>query len=288
MQVRPDCMPCYLVQCLSALRRANIDENRQQSILRKIAPELAVLSSERTPSFNSSLVLLRCYDLAGVEDPFAHAKQASNRHARHILDNFAFDPQTEDAMLVALKLALAGNVIDLGIQDAYDIEGNLKDVMQTEIDASDLQDFTVCLESAHSILVIGDNSGEIVFDTTLVQVLKHMGKEVVYSVKGGPILNDATKLDAIESGMKDLVPVIHTSNRFLGVEWRLCSDKFQRHFLGADLVIAKGQANYESLEGCEHAGDKTFFLLKAKCPVVADHLGVALGDWVLRRNQVVK
>ncbi len=286
MQVKPDCMPCYLVQCLSALRQANIDENKQQAILRQITTELALLSSESTPSYNSSLVLLRCYDLAGVEDPFARIKQASNRHALHILDGFAFEPEEEGALMIALKLALAGNVIDLGIQYDYDIEGNLSDVLQTDIDASALQGVTACLEKAQHILVIGDNSGEIVFDTALVRVLQHMGKEVVYSVKGGSILNDATQQDAWESGMQDLVPVIHTSNRFLGVEWRLCSDKFQQHYQKADLVIAKGQANYESLEGCQHAGDKTFFLLKAKCPVVAAHLGVELGDWVLRRNQV--
>ncbi|MGE5390123.1 MAG: damage-control phosphatase ARMT1 family protein [Deltaproteobacteria bacterium] len=286
MQVKPDCMPCYLVQCLSALSRANIDEQRQQAILSKISPELALLSPDRTPSFNSSLVLLRCYDLAGVEDPFAQAKQASNRHALRILDDFAFDPKADDALIVALKLALAGNVIDLGIQDSYDIESSLAEVMKNEIDEKSLQDFISCLDTAQNILVVGDNSGEIVFDTVLIQVMQHMGKDVVYSVKGGPILNDATKQDAIESGMIDLAPVIDTGNRFLGVEWKLCSEKFQQHYLKADLVIAKGQANYESLEGCAHAGPKTFFLLKAKCPVVADSLGVALGDWVLRRNLV--
>jgi len=286
MLVKPDCMPCYLVQCLSTLRQANIDEETQQSVLEHICPEMAVLSSKRTPSFNSSLVLLRCYDLAGVNDPFLQAKQESNQHALRVFDDYAFDPGTEDALLIALKLAVAGNIIDLGIQSTYDIEGNLAEVMQSGLDENSVNEFADCLEQAHTILFIGDNSGEIVFDKALVRVMLAMGKDVIYSVKGGPILNDATKQDAIESGMSKLVPIIHTGNRFLGVEWRLCSERFQEHYRKADLVVSKGQANYESLEGCEHAGDKTFFLLKAKCPVVADNLGVPLGGWVLRRNQV--
>ena len=286
MLVKPDCMPCYLVQCLSTLRQANIDEETQQSVLEHICREMIVLSSDRTPSFNSSLVLLRCYDLAGLIDPFGPAKQESNRHARQVLEDYPFDPAAENALLVALKLAVAGNVIDLGIQSTYDIEGNLAEVMKNGLDENRVNEFAACLEQAQQILIIGDNSGEIVFDTALVKVMLARGKEVVYSVKGGPILNDATKQDAIESGMNQLVPVINTGNRFLGVEWRLCSEKFQEHYRQADLVIAKGQANYESLEGCEHAGNKTFFLLKAKCPVVATNLGVPLGDWVLRRNHL--
>jgi len=178
MLVRPDCIPCYLVQCLSALRQANIAEEKQQVILRKICSEMSILVADRTPSYNSSLVLLRCYDLAGAEDPFAQAKQASNEHARRVLDDYAFDPHAEDALTTALKLALAGNVIDLGIQNDYDIEGNLADVMKNGLNDNSVMELADCLAAAQSILVIGDNSGEIVFDTALVKVMLAWGKDV--------------------------------------------------------------------------------------------------------------
>lgn len=284
MLVRPDCMPCYLIQCLTALRQADINEDKQQAFLESISSELAALSAKRTPSHNSSLIIHRCYELAGVSDPYAKAKRDSNQHAMRIYDQTDFDPTADDALLLALKLAVAGNVIDLGIQSDYDIDSNLADVMQTGFDPESLDDFEQCLRSAAGVFIVGDNSGEIAFDKALVSVLLAMGKSVIYAVKGGPVLNDATRHDAAMVGMDDLVPVVDTGNAFLGVEWDACSKEFQDTFGEADLVIAKGQANYESLEGSSQAGTKTFFLLKAKCPVVADNLGVSLGSWVLRRN----
>lgn len=286
MLVKPDCMPCYLVQCLSALRQCGANEDTQQAVLKAISRELAALSTERTPSYNSSLVIHRCYELAGISDPYAQAKRDSNQHAMKVYRRIDYDPSGDDALLLALKLAAAGNVIDLGIQHDYDIEGNLADAMQTGFAPESLDEFEQCLKPAARVLIVGDNSGEIAFDRALASALLAMGKSVVYSVKGGPVLNDATRQDAVMVEMDALVPVIDTGNAFLGVEWDACGQEFRDAYQKADLVIAKGQANYESLEGSSHAGDKTFFLLKAKCPVVADNLGVALGSWVLRRNHI--
>ncbi len=286
MLVRPECVPCYLTQVLSALSFAGIPENDKHEILCKMAAEIPAFSCHKTPSYNSTLILRKTYQRLGVTDPYADAKSKSNHAALKVVQKIMASWQDEgEPVLTALKLAVAGNVIDLGIQSGYDIDASLEQAMKSEFDKDAYRDFMDLTQASTSILIIGDNSGEIVFDQILVKALSDMGKQVTYSVKSGPILNDATMRDAVETGMDKVCPVIETGNDFLGVEWDLCSEEFQCSVHEADLVLAKGQANYESIEGSSYAGDKTFFLLKAKCPVVAAHLGVNLGDWVLRRNQ---
>lgn len=286
MIVRPECVPCYLTQVLSALGFAGVSDQAKNEILYEMAAEIPSLSRHQTPSYNSTLILRKTYERLGSKDPYASAKRESNLAAKDVVQKILSSWQDEpEPVLTALKLAVAGNVIDLGIQTGYDIDTAVKQAMQSDLDKDAYQEFLDMVGNSRSILIIGDNSGEIVFDQILVIALGNLGKQVLYSVKSAPIINDATMEDAVETGMDRLVPIIETGSGFLGVEWDMCSDEFRRKFNEADMVLAKGQANYESLEGCSHAGNKTFFLLKAKCPCVAENLGVKLGDWVLRRNQ---
>lgn len=285
MLVSPECIPCYLNQVLNTMRAAGTPEKEQSALLLDLLPEIARLGTDQTPSHNSSVLLLKAYQRIGSNDPFVKAKAVSNRQAETALKTMGGRiSQGVDPLTAALKLAVAGNVIDLGIFEEYDLEASLGEVEQQQFDPAAVSALRKALDKADRILVVGDNSGEIVFDRIIVQYLLDQGKTVTYSVKSGPILNDAIRFDAEEAGMSGLVPVIETGSRFLGVEWDLCSEQFQENWKAADLVLAKGQANYESIEGTRWAGRKTFFLLKAKCPVVAKHLGVDLGDWVLRQN----
>jgi uncharacterized protein with ATP-grasp and redox domains len=286
MRVKADCIPCYLNQVLSTLNHGRASETEKHETLANLAGEIKQLKPSRTPSYNSTLILTRCCEMMGVPDPFAAAKAESNQAAVRLVEKFASvlkeDP---DPLAMALKLAVAGNVIDLGIQLDYDIYSSVRDALKWEFDRRDYLDFVNTVKESHDVLIVGDNAGEIVFDGMLVKVLTDMGKSTVYTVKKFPILNDATMLDAEETGMTSLTRVIDNGNGFLGTEWSLCSPEFKQAFTSADLVVAKGQANYESMEGTAWAGEKTFFLLKAKCQVVASHLGVSLGAWILRRNQ---
>lgn len=286
MLVRPECVPCYLTQVLSALGFAGVNDDAKNDILYEMAAEIPAFSSQKTPSYNSTLILKKTYKRMGLLDPYADAKRESNIAAQNVVQKIMASWQDDsEPVLTALKLSVAGNVIDLGIRSGYDIDASLEHAMQSELDKDAYRKFMDLVDISSSILIIGDNSGEIVFDQILVKTLADLGKQVTYSVKSGPILNDATMQDAVETGMDKVCPVIETGNDFLGVEWDICSEEFRHYFNDVDLVLAKGQANYESIEGSSYAGDKTFFLLKAKCPVVAKHLGVTLGDWVLRRNQ---
>jgi anti-anti-sigma factor len=150
--------------------------------------------------------------------------------------------------------------------------------------AKENEGFREMLSKGGPMVIIGDNSGEIYFDYMLMANLRSFVEEIFYVVKGGPILNDATMEDVEGTGISNLAKIITTGSNYLGVIPEKCSEELCSVMESASIVLAKGQANYETLEGTSLAGDKTFFLLQAKCSVIAEHLGVEPGDSVLVRN----
>ena len=129
------------------------------------------------------------------------------------------------------------------------------------------------------ILLVWDLAqGEIVFDQLLLEQMPR--DNVVFSVRGMPILNDATMEDAEQTGLTEIVRVIHNGSDAPGIVLTECAPEFQKEFEQADLVIAKGQGNFETLSDVDK---NIVFLLKAKCPVIADHIGCTIGDSIVGR-----
>ncbi len=287
MQVTADCIPCYLQQAISACRVAGLDDTGQQQLLTGLLPLIAGLDISRTPAENSALVLFETYRLLGQSDPFKEAKAASNRLARTFLPSLEKIIEfSDDPLMTALKVAVAGNVIDMGINPNFDVNASIQQVLDGGFARCDSEPLRDLLQNGRRLVVIGDNSGEILFDYLLLARLRQYIEDLYYVVKGGPILNDATRQDAEEAGIDLLAEVVTTGSNYLGVVPELCGEALQSLLQSADLVIAKGQANYETLEGTSLAGERTFFMLRAKCACVASRLGVELGSSVLVRNQV--
>lgn len=285
MRTAVDCIPCYLKQVISTMRVAGLEETDQQRILTTLFNTIAALDPAKTPAENSSVVLFEAYRHLGSRDPYRDAKAASNRLARTFLPSLEkIISFSEDPLLTAIKVSVAGNVIDMGINPDFDVNASIQQEMEREIQRCDLEAFRELLEQKGPVVVIGDNSGEILFDYLLLARLRDFTDKLFYVVRGGPILNDATWDDAEEAGVHLLAEVVTTGSNYLGVIPGLCSKELRNLMGQAGLVLAKGQANYETLEGTPFAGEKTFFLLRAKCPVVAGHLGVPPGSSVLVRN----
>lgn len=286
MKVKIDCIPCYLKQILSAVRIGGFPEEKANEVFNYAMKYIPELDTEATPAENSTLILFKAYEAMGMKDPFEQAKKESNEMAMKLYDRMAqIVEQADDPLLTAFKVSVAGNIIDMGITPDFDINVALKEITNKEFDHCDYETFKKYLKTAQNIMIIGDNSGEIVFDKLLVKELKEYNKNVIYAVKDGPILNDATMADAMETGMTQIAKVITTGASFLGTILHRCSDEFINCYKEADLVISKGQANFESLEGSEFAGEKTFFVLRAKCDIVAECAGAKLGEILFIENR---
>jgi uncharacterized protein with ATP-grasp and redox domains len=279
------CIPCHIRQIVTTLRAAGVEEEKHYALVQALLPTLAALEPQKTPAENCTLLLLETYRLLGDEDPYKELKAELNRQALTFYSRLEkIIHFNKDPLLTALKASVAGNAMDTGANPNFDIGASLRLELERGFRRSDLEDFRELLAQGGPLVVIGDNSGEIVFDSLLVANLRNFTTELYYVVKDGPISNDATREDAHEIGMDLLAEVVTTGNNFLGVIPERSSEEFRDLIGSAKLVLAKGQANYETLEGTSFAGRKTFFLLQAKCPVIARALEVKMGESVLVRN----
>lgn len=260
---------------------AEINEDRQHEILFELMDNIKKMDRNNTPAENSTEILLKVYRLLGNSDPYKEAKQYSNDLALKIYPKLKeLLEQSDDRLYDALKIAVAGNIIDMGINRTFDINESLKYSLRVGFSRDNYDLFVKKLQQVDEVVILGDNSGEIVFDKILVEELVRMGKKIIYVVKDSPILNDATMDDAIYVGMDKIARVITTGSNYLGAPLNRVSLTLLNLLQQAKLVISKGQANFESLEQEEIAKNKIFFLLKIKCDGVGRVAGAKLGDVV--------
>jgi hypothetical protein len=261
---------------LTAARLAGAEEEAQWAVLREVGALLAGRLPGRPPIEVSPAAQRIVRRITGVEDPFAAAKRRANQELLALLPRLRAEVRAaEDPLAHLLRLAAAGNAVDLGAKSSY----RLDEVTQAgPWGRFDYPAFLEHLERAGEVLLIADNAGELVLDRLLCEEFAHRGKRVLVAVRGAPTLNDATLEDAREVGLTQVAQVITTGQDHPGVFLPQVSPEFRERFLGAGLVIAKGMGNFEGLS--EEAGP-IFFLLKAKCAPVARALGVEVGELVL-------
>ncbi len=281
MQAFVDCVHCYLKQAVTCMSIAGIDVDRQHQILFELMDDIKIMDRLRTPAENSTEMLLKVYKLINSADPYKEIKIKSNEMALELYSGLRdYLDRSPDRLREALKISVSGNVIDLGINRTFDINASLEESLKNGFSRDDYHSFVRILDDVEDVVIVGDNSGEIVFDRLLAEELSHLGKRVTYIVKGGPILNDATQEDALQSGINKTARVITTGSNYLGAPLKKVSGEVINLLEKSRLIISKGQANFESLEDEALARGRIFFLLKIKCESVAKVAGSTFGDIV--------
>ena len=251
-------------------RRITSDEDAVRDALLDLAGRFGGFDFERSPAEVSYYALMAVQECLG-KVLYNEKILALEDHLRGLID------QSDDPLQTAVKLAAAGNIIDLGIVSDFNVDQHISHAMENGFAKDAYGVLSRRLENARSVMYVLDNAGEIVFDKLLIEQLSD--RCVTAVVRKSPILNDVTMDDAVQVGLDGICEVIDTGCDVFGVPVRLVSEQFRARFEAADVVIAKGQANYETLDGC---GREVFFILKAKCPSIAAYLGVELHDCVLQ------
>jgi hypothetical protein len=264
------CIPCVIKQCQRIAAMASKDDELLIKVTKQALTTIPNLSLEEPPCLFTSRVLFEAYELLGNNDPFALAKkhQAELGKKAAIMIKSKVD-KSSDPLHSAIFYATLGNVIDSGPQETFDLE---KALSRTHFNHDDYRHFKEKLASASAILYILDNAGEIYFDKILVEKLSAW--KVILAVKSAPILNDVTELEAKEAELDKIGQIIKTGSKFLGINFASSSEDFLKAYNEADIVLAKGHANFESL--VDESRD-AFFMLIAKCPVVANKLSEIAG-----------
>jgi len=275
-----DCIPCFFRQALDAARLATNDESIHEQVVRDTLDLTKDMDLHQSPPAMSRHIHRRIRELVENPDPYRPLKQRHNQLALELYD--LLEPMvrnSENPLETAVRLAIAGNIIDLGVKSSLsdsDINKTIQQSLNDSFNHSAVEQLRADVDKAGNILYLLDNAGEIVFDRLLIEQLP-TGK-ITAVVKGAPIINDALMEDADAVGLNKIVNVIDNGSDAPGTILETCPDTFRSRFEQADLIVAKGQGNYETLS---HIDKDIYFILKAKCPVVASDLDCPVGQMIL-------
>ncbi|MBN1786624.1 MAG: DUF89 family protein [Candidatus Methanofastidiosa archaeon] len=283
-----ECIPCFQRQAINAARMATDDPREQAKVLKRVVTALL----EEPWDQNPPLLAQRVHGIVREElgpDPYSKAKRESNDMALAAYTLMKdMVSRSSDPLQAAVRIAIAGNVIDFGPADSFDFEGALEGCLFSDMPIDQCDAFKERCRDSSRILYILDNAGEIVCDRILIESIvdAYGEKEITLAVKGGYILNDATNEDVEYVGLDKLpyIDVVKVSNgeRYTGIPRE--SDCFRALMDTFDMIISKGQGNYEMLSHYEDI----YFLLKAKCGLIARDLGVPVGSMVCGKNSKVQ
>jgi len=280
MEIHLDCLPCIINQVLSAARMSTRDGTLQAKIMKE-ALQLVTQYDDygNTPELVASMHEI-VKNRTGVLDPYKKIKQEDIKAALLFYPRLKeFMAEKDHSLYWALKTSAVGNIIDKAIYKEVDLEGRLEEELLQEFAHCDLEAFSEKIKTAKRVLIIGDNAGETVFDRLFIQRLKPI--PVWYAVRNQPVINDATYEDAVMSGVHEDAEIISTGCSAPGAVLGMWSQEFIERFYEADVVISKGQGNYEALSEVDR---EIYFLLKVKCPVISTKMAIPLNSYVFMKR----
>lgn len=286
MKLSIECLPCLLNQAVR-LSRVHIDnEEVQRCLLQRIMGELANLEDDASAPYAAQKIQRLLKELLQNPDPYREEKCYYNAEMLKLENDFQeLINAAGDRLSMALKLAAAGNVIDFG--PGYDLSRAkvltvIRETLEKDFAPEAFEELKSRLQVSKSLLYLGDNSGEIVLDKVFIRTIKeyHPQLEVRFATRGAPVLNDVTEEDAYLVGMQDYAEIINNGTDIPGTVLAYCSPDFQSIFNDSDLLIAKGQGNFESLYGC--GKENLYYIFLCKCDLFAQRCGAKKDDIILK------
>lgn len=286
MRTYEECIPCLAGQIRRVAELATNDREKRAEIISNALKTLAEMGFENPPPYLGQTLYRTVKELSGNADPYKEFKRHFNRVGLELYPELRkIVGKSNVPFRTSVLISLAGNIIDFApdhqIRLLYTIHKFLDDPPVIDF----IPDLKRALEKARTVLIIGDNAGETIFDRLFIESAPKK-QDYFYAVRGGAVINDATIDDALESGINRVSTVLSTGSDAPGVILNDCSSSFRNVFEVADVVVAKGMGNFETL--CDIRHKKIFFILIAKCDLVAKHVGCSVGDGiVMQKNEGV-
>jgi len=286
MNTFPECFPCQLETALNALKKATKDENIKRKVMLEVLKILLDHGYNYPPPKVFKEIMKTIKNSTYNYDPYKEDKKEQNENMLKLYAQFKKEIiKSDEPILKALLLSGAGNLIDAVINNTT-FTMDLNSIFKKGFLIDEFCDFKKELPKAHTLLLIADNSGEIVLDKILIELLKeyYAHLQIFLAVRGAPVLNDVTLDDLGEMEFSDICSIISTGDDTPGVILEYVSGEFKKIFEASDLIIAKGQGNFETLESL---GDpRIFFLFWAKCEAVRNYLGLKESGPLLFRSRL--
>jgi uncharacterized protein with ATP-grasp and redox domains len=293
MNTTLDCLPCFFKQVLEAGKLIGLPPESIKHIMDDVGNELKNFPLDTVPPKMSLFMQQMFVEKSGVQDPYLEVKETSNRQALAVIDDLRkIVNDSEIPIKTAAELACAGNIIDYGaFPSGVNVTSEITKILQKERNISkeesnglfDYETFIQALGSAKRVMYIGDNAGEIVFDRVLLETIANTFPkiELYFVTRGKPILNDVLVKDALDCGLDSVATIVSSGSKTPGLILKDADQAFLQLYQGADMIISKGQGNYEALSQVE---GPIFFLFIIKCEVIMRHIGGSMRELVLKRN----
>lgn len=273
-----DCYPCFFTQAIRTSKMITSDEKKIWQILNEVSLSLPEIHFGATPPEIGREVYRIISKRTGIKDPYRKIKEKCTRQALSLYPELKkLINSSEDRLMTAIRISIAGNIIDFGANFDFDLKKDVGTILSQDFSINHYREFCEALDKARKILYLADNAGETVFDRFLIE---EINKPVIYVVRAHPIINDATREDALLAGIDKVAEIVSSGCDAPGNILKFCSDEFLKIYRSADLIISKGQGNYEGLSDEDRP---IFFLLKAKCHVIARDIGIDEGSIVLMK-----
>lgn len=278
-----DCILCFISHSLNVAKMTARNAEEQREILRQTLALAASIDFEKSPPAMAKKIHAIIRKITGIEDAYVKIKDESTAFALEMLPFLRHEVEkSEHPFETTIRLVIAGNIIDFGTDHNFNLNSVhqiIADALKQQIDLNAIERLHKRMRESKRILYVADNCGEIVFDRLLIEPYR---EKITLAVRGTPILNDATRREAEMSGMNDIVRIIDTGDSIPGVILENCGDEFKHHYENCDLIISKGQGNFETM--CE-TDRPVFFLFMSKCQVIATLLDSELGSLnVIEKN----
>ena len=286
MKISKECYLCIFNQIYNLTNRLNLDEETSSVVIREGAKRLSKYDLSFAPPIIASDVYGSISEIINKEDLFKEAKKEAINEAlkfKPILKNRL--SKSKDKLFDACKIAVAGNVIDLGVNQEYDLTKEIKKIFEVDFYKNDYSEFKEKVLASKAICYLADNAGENIFDEILVEVIRELNPslEVFYLVRGKPIINDVTIKDLEGLDIFNLARVVDTGVDTPGFCLERANKESKDIFYSADMVISKGMGNFECL--FDEVKREVFYLFKVKCDVVARASGSKKGEYMLFKGE---
>ena len=287
MKIDPACVECIINQSKRVANAIDADEKLTQEIVDAVEKMAPGFSFEQSPPEVASAVYEKMAEIAGKVDLYDEVKRLSTQKAEEFVPYLQQEiKSSEEPLLTATKVAVAGNVIDLAAEYAFDLNEELDKIFHTNFAVNDFNSLASKLSKVSNVLYIADNAGEHIFDLIYIKTIISLypKTKITYMTRGNAIINDVTYEEAKASGFGEVCELVSSGVNTPGFVYGRANTASQKLFDTADLIITKGMGNYECLSDSKRKD--LFFLLKVKCNVVARSLGREVGDIICKEAEV--
>ena len=281
MKITTECIPCFVKQAFEAAQSAGLDAEATEAMVKKTLRHIAEIDWKQSPPLMGRDIQNMLKQATGLKDPYATRKKQQIDTALALLPEMEKRVATaDDPFVEAVRFSIAGNAIDLGALSTVSADANVAfhTALTHPLPMAEIAHLKADIEKAQRVLFLTDNCGEVIFDRPLMNLIG--ASRLTVGMRGMPVINDATIADADLCGFPDDYLIISNGSDIPGTWLPECDATFADVFHAADVVIAKGQGNYETLSDAKRS---IYFLLLVKCPAIARDTGCEPGTYFIKR-----